>query len=79
MADLCALRTIPRSFHIEMSESDSIWENANLGHILLLDLHRYFDPVGKIANLSHISLLDLHRYFDPIGEIVNLGHISQLD
>ena len=62
-------------FHIEVVESDSIWENANLGHILLLDLHEYFDPIWKIANLGHIPLLDLHGYFDPIWKIANLSHI----
>ena len=66
-------------FHIEVVEIDSIWENANLGHILLLDLRGFFDPICEIVNLDHISLLDLHGFFDPICEIVNLGPISLPD
>ena len=35
-----------------------------LGHIPLLDLHGYFDPIREIANLSHILLQEKEEICD---------------
>ena len=66
-------------FYIEVVEIDSIWEKANLGHILMIDLQGKFDPICEKANLGHILMIDKPENYDPICENDNLGHISQHD
>ena len=52
-------------FHIEVVEIDSIWEKANLGHILMIDLQGKFDPICEKANLGHIRCKKKEEKFDP--------------
>ena len=66
-------------FYIEVVEIDSIWEKANLGHILMIDKPGNYDPIWEKANLGHILMIDKPENYDPICENDNLGHISQHD
>ena len=45
-------------FYIEVVEIDSIWEKANLGHILMIDKPENYDPICENDNLGHISQHD---------------------
>ena len=66
-------------FYIEVVEIDSIWEKANLGHILMIDKPGNYDPIWEKANLGHISMIDKPENYDPICEKANLGHILMID
>ena len=52
-------------FHIEVVEVDSIWEKANLGHILMIDKPGNYDPICEKANLGHIRCKKKEEKFDP--------------
>ena len=52
-------------FHIEVVEIDSIWEKANLGHILMIDKPGNYDPICEKANLGHIRCKKKEEKFDP--------------